>query len=180
MPFISLLQGGYSSVDTYVAGNSTFSWVEDSVSINHEDRRSQIWSVSSLQLFGEKRVSGLTLGSWGRPLKRNCLNNSPAFQRVTQGSWTLWMQENPVCKELSSQPSASLCKRPAEQAIRTYISTRIYLGVLTDKQIVMQSDRTYLKVVFGQVNNDIPGAGVNLITHNKAMWKNCDIFVMKW
>ena len=90
------------------------------------------------------------------------------------------MQENPVCKELSSQPSASLCKRPAEQAIRTYISTRIYLGVLTDKQIVMQSDRTYLKVVFGQVNNDIPGAGVNLITHNKAMWKNCDIFVMKW
>ena len=31
------------------------------------------------------------------------------------------MQENPVCKELSSQPSASLCKRPAEQAIRTYI-----------------------------------------------------------
>ena len=71
--------------------------------------------------FGEKRVSGLTLGSWDRPLKRNCLNNSPAFQRVTQGSWTLWMQENPVCKELSSQPSASLCKRPAEQAIRTYI-----------------------------------------------------------
>ena len=130
--------------------------------------------------LGGKRVSGLALGSWDRPLKRNCLNNSPAFQRVTQGSWTLWMQENPVCKELSSQPSASLCKRPAEQAIRTYISTRIYLGVLTDKQIVMQSDRTYLKVVFGQVNNDIPGAGVNLITHNEAIWKNCDIFVMKW
>ena len=76
------------------------------------------------------------------------------------------MQENPVCKELSSQPSASLCKRPAEQAIRTYIS---YLSVLTDIQIVMQSDRTYLKVVFGQVNNDIPGAGVNLITHNEAI-----------